>query len=138
MNKCKIIHFSDPTLFGQLEDQAIDGLLEYDDFPPEEYRYFSKLSKLGYYNRHKGWTREVCELKQKELLQEYREAVTVRSERAAHMKRLNDQLICAGKLSLRLNKTTDREQALRISLQLNEQLMNEPGLARRIRNNIGG
>ena len=41
----KIIHFSDPGLFAQLEDQAIDGVLDYSEFPLEEYRYFSKLSR---------------------------------------------------------------------------------------------
>ena len=52
--------------FAKLEDDAIDGRLNYDNFPPAEYKYFSKLAKLGYNNRHKGWTAETCELKQEE------------------------------------------------------------------------
>jgi len=138
MNKKRYTQFSDPDVFFQLEEQAIDGQLDYDEFPPEEYRYFSKLSRLGYLNRHKGWTKETCEQKQQEYKQEYREAVTARSEHSAHMKRLNAQLIRANDLSLRLNKARDRGEALDLSLQLNEQLMNEPGLARRIQSNIGG
>ena len=39
----KKIDFTDMTVFEKLEDEAIDGVLNYDDFPPEEYKYFSKL-----------------------------------------------------------------------------------------------
>ena len=62
MNK---IDFSDDSVFLELEDRAIDGVLDYEDFPPEEYKYFSKLAKLGYLNRHKGWSAEICEEKQR-------------------------------------------------------------------------
>lgn len=50
----KKINFDDMQVFDQLENQAIDGVLDYDSFPPEEYKYFSRLAKLGYMNRHKG------------------------------------------------------------------------------------
>lgn len=32
--------FSNPQVFAQLEDKAIDGQLDYSDFPPPEYKYF--------------------------------------------------------------------------------------------------
>lgn len=133
MYQKKIIHFSDPGLFAQLEDQAIDGVLDYSEFPPEEYRYFSKLSRLGYMNRHKGWTKEICELKQDELLREYREACTARSERAAHMKRLNAQLIGTHDLRRGLNTAQTEGEAFLIALELIEKLINEPGMAYRLR-----
>lgn len=63
--------FNDTQVFAQLEDKAINGQLNYDDFPSEEYKYFSKLTKLGYYNRHKGWSIDICEAKQKEFKQQY-------------------------------------------------------------------
>lgn len=47
-------NFNDSQEFARLEDKAIDGQLDYNDFPPAEYKYFSKLARLGYNNRHKG------------------------------------------------------------------------------------
>lgn len=67
----KRIPFKDSQYFEACEDMAIDGTLNYDSYPPEEYKYFSKLAKLGYMNRHKGWSKEICEEKQKELRREY-------------------------------------------------------------------
>ena len=37
--------------FARYEDMAIDGRLIYDEYPAEEYKYFSQLSRLGYKNR---------------------------------------------------------------------------------------
>lgn len=65
------IDFKNEAVFNQLEDEAIDGTLLYDDYPPCEYKYFSKLSKLGYMNRHKGWSAEICELKKAEIKAQY-------------------------------------------------------------------
>lgn len=64
--------FSNPQVFEQLEDKAIDGQLDYTDYPPAEYKYFSKLAKLGYNNRHKGWDMITCLKLQQELQSEYR------------------------------------------------------------------
>lgn len=60
--------FSNASVFAELEDKATDGTLNYDDFPPAEYEYFNKLTELGYNNRNKGWTPELC-LK---IMDEYR------------------------------------------------------------------
>lgn len=68
MNK---IDFSDKEVFARLEDEAIDGTLDYDSFPPCEYKYFSQLAKLGYKNRHCGWSAEICEDKQQTLRRAY-------------------------------------------------------------------
>jgi hypothetical protein len=63
--------FNNKQTFAELEDKAIDGLLDYDSFPPCEYKYFSRLAKLGYLNRTKGWSVEICEAKQREYRLEY-------------------------------------------------------------------
>jgi hypothetical protein len=63
--------FNNKQTFAELEDKAIDGLLDYDSFPPCEYKYFSRLAKLGHLNRTKGWSVEICEAKQREYLLEY-------------------------------------------------------------------
>ena len=65
------INFSDRQQFERLEDMAIDGQLDYSDFPPEEYTYFSKLARLGYLNRHKGLDYYICIAQQKELREDY-------------------------------------------------------------------
>lgn len=136
MKQKRIEHFQNPERFFQLEEQAIDGQLDYSDYPPEEYRYFSKLTKLGYCNRHKGWTKETCEQLQEEYRKEYRESCTERGERVQHMKRLQGKLIRSNELSRQLNLARSREEALDIALDLIENLLNEPGMARRIRRNM--
>ena len=66
-------NFKDKTEFARLEDKAIDGQLDYTDYPPAEYKYFSKLAKLGYNNRHKGRDMITCLKLQQELQSEYRQ-----------------------------------------------------------------
>ncbi|WP_295196705.1 hypothetical protein [Ruminococcus sp.] len=39
---------------------CIDGQLDYSDFPPPEYKYFLRLSRVGYNNRHKDWDINIC------------------------------------------------------------------------------
>lgn len=136
MNRKQIQHFNDESVFSQMEEQAIDGQLDYDDFPPEEYRYFSKLSKLGYKNRHRGWSKELCELKQEEYRKEYRQACEERDQRVEHAKKLQANLIRSAELSRQLNLADSPDAALIAALDLLEILLNEPGLSRRIQNNL--
>lgn len=136
MNRKQIQHFNDESVFFQMEEQAIDGQLDYDDFPPEEYRYFSELSKLGYKNRHHGWSKELCELKQEEYRKEYRQACEKRDQRVEHAKKLQANLIRSAELSRQLNLADSPDTALAVALDLIEKLLNEPGLSRRIQNNL--
>ena len=136
MKRKQIYHFNDGSAFFQMEEQAIDGQLDYDDFPPEEYRYFSKLSKLGYKNRHNGWSKELCELKQEEYREEYREACKKRNQRVEYAEKLQADLIRSAELSRQLNLADTSDTALTAALDLLEILLNEPGLSRRIQNNL--
>lgn len=129
-------YFTDPAVFVQLEEQAIDGQLSYDEYPPEEYRYFSKLSRLGYLNRHSGWSKEICEAKQEEYRKEYREACKLRDERLDHARQLQARLIRSQELDRRLHTATHRRDALDIALELLEILLEEPGLASNIYKNL--
>lgn len=65
------INFNNPQVFEELEDKAIDGQLDYQDFPAIEYKYFSKLSKLGYNNRHNGWDVNICTSMQEQYRKDY-------------------------------------------------------------------
>ena len=136
MKRKQIHHFNDESAFFQMEEQAIYGQLDYDDFPPEEYRYFSKLSKLGYRNRHHGWSKELCEMKQEEYRKEYRQACEERNLRVDFIKRLQTRLIQAEELSRQLNLVDTSDAALITALDLLEKLLNEPGLSRRIQRNV--
>lgn len=134
--KKKTQYFGNSATFVQLEEQAIDGQLSYDEYPPEEYRYFSKLSRLGYLNRHSGWSKEICEAKQEEYRKEYREACKLRDERLDHARQLQARLIRSQELDRRLHTATHRRDVLDIALELLEILLEEPGLASNIYKNL--
>lgn len=134
--KKQIFLFNIPSVFDAYENQAIDGQLDYEFFPPEEYRYFSKLSRLGYHNRHHGWTKGICEIKQEEYRREYRKACAERDERLEHMKRLQTDLIRITELNRQLNTAKTADKALTVALHLIEKLTNEPGLKQRIEKNL--
>lgn len=138
MNKNKLPHFDNSDVFFELEELAIDGQLDYDDYPPEEYRYFSKLSRLGYMNRHKGWSKEICEQKQEEYRAEYRDSCTIRSGYVLHRKELQDKLIRSSELSRQLNTAADRHNVTNTALDLLENLLEEPGLKRRVLSKLKG
>lgn len=128
----KIIKFSDPDVFAQLEDQAIDGVLDYSDFPPEEYKYFSRLAKLGYMNRHKGWSAELCQAKQSELLDTYSEEKAKAKEHYALCRRLDDNRIQSEKYVTAMYKAKTKGEAFENALKAIELLIQEPGLVQRI------
>lgn len=115
--------------FTKLEDAAIDGRLNYENFPPAEYKYFSKLAKLGYNNRHKGWTVETCELKQEEYKKQYFEEKKKQNEYADLSKHILNNLLAASELVRKLYKTDD---VTHTALQIVELLTNETGLTSRI------
>lgn len=125
--------FSNPQVFEQLEDDAIDGRLNYDDFPSAEYKYFSKLAKLGYNNRHKGWTVETCKMKQEEYRKQYRVEKDKQNEYRKLSKRILDNLINASELMRKLYSTDD---VAHTALQIVELLTNETGLTNRIERRI--
>ena len=132
------INFSDRQQFERLEDMAIDGQLDYSDFPPEEYTYFSKLARLGYLNRHKGLDYDICIAQQKELREDYVLNCIKRDERLEFSKRLLKMRIKATGLLRQLNTARDPEQALRLACRYIETIRNEDsGLEERVLTNTG-
>ena len=129
-------NFNNKEVFAGLEDKAIDGQLDYSRFPPAEYRYFSQLTKLGWLNRHKGWSKELCEQKQEEHRKQYADACAERDEWLMHRKRINRNLVRTTELSRRLNFAKTKSEALQAALELIEALAEEPNLAKRIMNNL--
>lgn len=133
------INFSKLTAekFAEYEEAAIDGRLIYDDYPAAEYKYFSQLSRLGYKNRHDGWSAELC----KEFQREYRQAYTAERERQERF----FKMACAVQENIRrsqmeviaLNKASTAEEKLRRALQALELILCEDGFAKRNLQKLG-
>lgn len=64
--------FNNPEDFRRLERLTYDGTLDYSDFPPPEYKYFSELRKIYHAFKFEGLSQEVAERQKKSLLIEYR------------------------------------------------------------------
>ena len=127
------MNFNDAEQFERLEDMAIDGQLDYSDFPPEEYQYFSRLARLGYLNRHKGWSVDICEQKQEEYREQYYKHCENREARFQHMKQLQVMLVKGSDMLRRLNTTRDENEALSLALQYIELIREEQsGLEKRV------
>lgn len=128
----KTIRFNDPAVFERLEDKAIDGVLDYSDFPPVEYKYFSKLSKVGYNNRVKGWAVELCEQKQKELRADYAREKEEAQRVFDLLKQDNARRIKYNAEITMIYKADDIYGILDSALAALEAVMDEPGLKARI------
>ena len=126
------INFDDMQVFEQLEDQAIDGVLDYDSFPPEEYKYFSRLAKLGYLNRHKGWSKELCEEKQALLRSDYSEDKARINEAYAWFAELHNNRIKGDQLETAMYKAQSKEELLMCAIRLIEKLLGEDGFEERM------
>lgn len=130
------IKFNDPTEFARLENDAIDGALIYDDFPPEEYKYFSKLSKLGYNNRHKGWSVEICQAKQEEYKQQYYKEKSYNNRFTELYRQVHQNILTSSEITREMYKTNDKEQMLSLALQAIENMTQEDGFVKRIIKNV--
>jgi len=123
--------FKNKTVFARLEEDAIDGTLVYDDYPPCEYKYFSKLSKLGYMNRHKGWSAEICGDLQEKYRSQYRDE-RERFDRFFTMAcTMQDNIKHGETLRYEIYKTKDPGDKLRLALQVIELMTCEDGFAKR-------
>lgn len=131
------INFYDPAQFEQLEDRAIDGQLDYADYPPEEYQYFSRLSRLGYLNRHHGWSADLCEQKQEESRERYYQHCEQRDARGDFFREQQAMLIQGADLLRQLNTTQNELEALSLALRYIELIRGEEsGLEKRVMKHI--
>lgn len=126
------IKFSNENVFARLEDEAIDGALDYSGFPPEEYKYFSKLARLGHLNRHKGWSAEICEQKQEEFREQYRHEKELSQKYLREMKRQNDLRVKHAEAITAIYKADDLYGVLDCALSALEAVTSEPGFKARI------
>lgn len=133
MNK---INFTDMEVFEKLENEAIDGVLNYDNFPPEEYKYFSKLAKLGYNNRHKGWDVDICLKKQEEYRTDYSEEKAYANRFLAMFRQYNDDRIKTHELKSKMYKAVNADEMLCLAIKIIEKLLDENGFEDRMTKKI--
>ena len=124
--------FNNPQVFEQLEDKAIDGQLDYSNFPPPEYKYFSRLAKVGYNNRHKGWDINICLERQYELRTEYKRDRDNADEYRMLSQRIMDNVMKSADFVHKMYQSQTNEQTVINALQALECLTNENGLTKRI------
>ena len=129
-------NFKDSQEFALLEDKAIDGQLDYSDFPPAEYKYFSKLARLGYNNRNKGWDIKICLEWQEKFKSDY---IAERDDRDRYYllsKRIQDNIKLSADLVRQIYKSDSKEEIISLALKATECLTNENGFADRISNKL--
>lgn len=124
--------FNNPQVFEQLEDKAIDGQLDYSAFPPPEYKYFSRLAKVGYNNRHKGWDINICLEWQDKLRTEYKRDRDNADEYRMLSQRIMDNVKKSADFVRKMYQSQNNEQTVINALQALEGLTNENGLTKRI------
>lgn len=136
MNHKKYLNFNDSKTFATLEDKAIDGVLDYENFPPVEYKYFSRLSKLGYLNRHSGWDKNLCQEKQKDLLLDYKEEKADSEKFLNLSKRIQENIKLGNELNRKIYTLSDKDEILDCALLIIELIANENGFSDRIHRRI--
>ena len=124
--------FNNPQVFEQLEDKAIDGQLDYSAFPPPEYKYFSRLARVGYNNRHKGWDINICLEWQDKLRTEYKRDRNNADEYRMLSQRFMDNVKKSADFVRKMYQSQTNEQTVINALQALECLTNENGLTKRI------
>lgn len=117
--------------FARLEDKAIDGQLDYSEFPPDEYKYFSKLAQLGYKNRHNGWSAEICEEKKNDFKKQYLEDRERRMRFYRMACRMQANIRRGEMLISNVYKSKTPAAKLKYALQALELITCEEGLAKR-------
>ncbi len=111
-----------------MENEAIDGRLIYDDFPPQEYKYFSRLCKLGYNNRHRGWAKELCEQLAGELKAQYEADCTERDRYLYLCRRIQQNIKAADMLICSLDKAKSISEKYDLALQALSRITNDEWL----------
>ena len=132
----KKINFDDMAVFERLENEAIDGVIDYNDFPPTEYKYFSKLTRLGYNNRHKGWDIDICLEKQEEYRTDYGEEKAKELECYAWARKLNDNRIKAQEFKAKMYKAKCKDEMLDFAIKIIEKLLDENGFEERMKKKL--
>ena len=96
--------FNNSEHFKALERQAYDGTIDVSGFPPAAYRYFDSLRLLYARFKYDGLSKAQAEDEKRNLLAQYKEAVSVRDQVVAFLKLYQDNTRAAGTLLSEIEK----------------------------------
>lgn len=109
--------FSNPEDFRRLERLTYDGTLDYSDFPPPEYKYFSELRKIYYAFKFEGLSQEVAERQKKSLLIDYRRYLENFTHAVRTYGNYQDNIRQSEMLMTRIQKSQDIHEIAETAIQ---------------------
>ncbi len=101
------IDFTNPQQFHELEKQSYHGTLDFDDFPPCEYQYFSKLRQIYYAFKFEGLSKEEAEKAKKHIYRQYQEHLQEHQYYSDFVKRWHQNIMNAGTYRNEILKTSN-------------------------------
>lgn len=102
-----ILNFKDKDTFHKLERQAYDGTIDVTKFPPEEYKYFSELTKIYYAFKHEGLSKEEASRNKQILFRHYQEDISEHEHRLMVYKKYQEHIRIAEKNLSKIYKSHD-------------------------------
>lgn len=128
--------FENPAHWKALEKQAYDGTLDYSQFPPAAYRYFSELMKVYHAYRFEGLDQETAGNRKRKLYAQYREARLAFEGAQAAFKDYQENIRKAGTLLSDIEKAASAEQIVLIACEVIGLFTGDRGFAGRQRRKI--
>lgn len=101
------IDFQNPEQFHELEKQAYAGELDFNDFPPCEYKYFQRLCQVYYAFRFEGLLQNEAEQAKKHIYRQYQEDLQEHQRYSDFVKRWHENIRNAGTYRSEILKTSD-------------------------------
>lgn len=93
--------------FRRLERLTYDGTLDYSDFPPPEYRYFSELRKVYHAFKFEGLSQEDAQRQKKSLFIDYHKYLENFSNAVHTYKSYQDNIRVSEMLKTEIQKSYD-------------------------------
>ena len=129
----KLYDFDNPEDFAKLEQQAYDGTININDFPPAAYRYFDKLRALYYEFKFEGLPRERAMKIKDKLLSDYKEANRAYKDWCSVFKSYQDSIRQASTLLSDIEKEQDVKAAAFIAFEVIGRMTGDENFAKRQR-----
>lgn len=123
--------FNNPEKFAELERQAYNGQLDFNEFPAAEYRYFDRIQGIGYKVRHEGFPRELAVQDRDKALKDYREDINVLAHNLNAERVYNESRIRMDTLVSGIYTERSALGKLRLALEFVELALGEDGFAER-------
>ncbi|MCH5205667.1 MAG: hypothetical protein J1F09_01855 [Oscillospiraceae bacterium] len=114
-----------------MERKAWSGVLDYNQFPAPEYKFFDTVAALGMRHRHENFPAELLRddiENAREIYRKEREQLTYNLEA---QRKYQSAIMRADELRIAINKANSTEEKLRFALECIELLTGENGFAPR-------